>query len=87
MTSTNLRVVLLSLMLAVSGVAVADQKIKTKSNIKNDRLAASSSMSACVDAKEGSADGKTPCKTLDSSSSVAAVSSAASKDVEKVKPQ
>lgn len=84
MSSTNLRVALLTLVLAASSFAVADQKIKTKSNIKNDRLAESSSASACVDVKEGSADGKTPCKAVDASG---AASSVAHKDADKIKPQ
>ena len=80
MRSISLRLTLLTLVLAISSVSLADQKIKTKSNIKNDRVAASSS-AACADEKEGSADGKTPCKTLDTKSSA---SSVASKDVEGV---
>jgi len=80
MRSISLRLTLLTLVLAISSVSLADQKIKTKSNIKNDRVAASSS-AACTDEKEGSADGKTPCKTLDTKSSA---SSVASKDVEGV---
>jgi hypothetical protein len=76
----SLSVALLVVAFAGANLAMADQKIKTKSNIKNDRLAESSSTSACADTKEGSADGKTPCKTTDSSSSA---SSVASKSVEK----
>lgn len=70
-------------MFAGANLAVADQKIKTKSNIKNDRLAESSSTAACADAKEGSANGKTACKTVDPSTSA---SSASSKEAEKTKP-
>lgn len=80
----NFRVTLFTLVFAVSSFALADQKIKTKSNIKNDRMAESSSSAACADEKEGSADGKTPCKTLDTKSSA---SSVASKDTESSKSQ
>ncbi|GGY62072.1 hypothetical protein GCM10011613_01910 [Cellvibrio zantedeschiae] len=65
------RVALLVVIFVASHLVFADQKIKTKSNIKNDRLAESSSAAACVDAKEGSADGKTACKTESSQSSAA----------------
>lgn len=78
---SSFRVALLVVIFVASHWAFADQKIKTKSNIKNDRLAESSSAAACVDAKEGSADGKTPCKTETSSSA----SSAASQESEKAK--
>ncbi|RYZ97567.1 MAG: hypothetical protein EOO68_15115 [Moraxellaceae bacterium] len=67
-----------------SNFALADQKIKTKSNIKNDRMTETSSAAACTDTKEGSADGKSPCKTGDISSSA---SSASSKESDKAKPQ
>ena len=84
MQLNSLRVAILIVLFAGPGFATADQKIKTKSNIKNDRLAESSSTAACADAKEGSADGKTACKTVDTSSSA---SSASSKTAEKTKPQ
>jgi hypothetical protein len=84
MQFNSLRIALLLLAIAGTSLAMADQKIKTKSNIKNDRLAESSSVAACADEKEGSADGKTACKTLDTKSSA---SSAASKEAEKTKPQ
>jgi hypothetical protein len=84
MRSISLRVTLFALVFAMSSFAFADQKIKTKSNIKNDRMADSSSSAACVDEKEGSADGKAPCKTLDTKSSA---SSVVSKDTEQSKPQ
>lgn len=84
MRSISLHVTLFTLVFAISSFALADQKIKTKSNIKNDRMAESSSSAACPDEKEGSADGKTPCKTLDTKSSA---SSVASKDTESSKPQ
>lgn len=84
MQLNSLRVVFLVVAVASANLCMADQKIKTKSNIKNDRLAESSSVSACADIKEGSADGKTPCKTEYTSSSA---SSASSKDAEKTKPQ
>jgi len=71
------RVALLVVLFVVSHWVFGDQKIKTKSNIKNDRLVESSSAAACVDVKEGSADGKTPCKTPDISSSASSTSSKA----------
>lgn len=77
------RVALLVVFFVVSHLVLADQKIKTKSNIKNDRLAESSSTAACADQKEGSADGKTACKTEASQS---AVSSAPAKAAETTKP-
>lgn len=73
------RVALLVALFVVSHLVLADQKIKTKSNIKNDRLAESSSNAACVDQKEGSADGKTACKTEAAASSVPADESSAAK--------
>lgn len=76
------RVALLVVVFVVSHWALADQKIKTKSNIKNDRVAGSSS-AACIDQKEGSADSKTACKTEDSQSSA---DSAPAKAAEPVKP-
>ncbi len=85
MSSIRLRATLFTLVFAVSSIAIADQKIKTKSNIKNDRMAGSSSAS-CTDEKEGSADGKTPCKTLDTKSSASSASSVAVKEVEQAKP-
>ncbi len=69
----SLKVALVALVVVSSCGTLADQKIKTKSNIKNDRLAGSSA-AACVEQKEGSADGKTPCKTNDSESSTSAAS-------------
>ena len=63
--------------------AMADQKIKTKSNIKNDRMAEASSSASCDDQKEGSADGTVACKTVESKSSA---SSAPSKAVDAPKP-
>lgn len=77
MRSISLRVTLLTLAFAISSVAVADQKIKTKSNIKNDRVAASSS-AACADEKEGSADGKVACEAVDIKNSASFESSASS---------
>ncbi len=85
MSSIRLQATLFTLAFAVSSIALADQKIKTKSNIKNDRMAGSSSAS-CTDEKEGSADGKTPCKTVDPKSSASSASSAVVKDVEQTKP-
>jgi|GEM_PF-1243458 len=75
MISNLFRVGLCALVLIGSQAAVADQKIKTKSNIKNDRVPASSS-AACTDEKEGSADGKVACKTVDVKSSANLESSA-----------
>ena len=79
-----LRIALLVMLFVSSSMALADQKIKTKSNIKNDRLAESSSVAVYADAKEGSADGKTACKTNDASSTA---SSSPSKPVEKTKAE
>lgn len=47
--------VTVALLLTASGSVLADQKIKTKSNIKNDRLAESS---ASTSGQEKSADSK-----------------------------
>ena len=88
MRSISLRVTLFTLAFAISSAALADQKIKTKSNIKNDRMAASSSAS-CTNEKEGSADGKVDCKTVDTkiSDAKSSESSAASKEAEPTKLQ
>lgn len=90
MRLSSLRIALFAFVFTGASFALADQKIKTKSNIKNDRLAETSSSSvACADQKEGSADGKVDCKTVDapaSESTKSAASSAASKAVDAAKP-
>ncbi len=73
----------LAFIVVSASFAMADQKIKTKSNIKNDRLAEASSSASCEDQNEASADGKVACKTVESQSSA---SSAPSKAVEAPKP-
>lgn len=62
-----LRVAILSVIFASASFAWADQKIKTKSNIKNDRLAETSSSIASEDQKADAA--KAESKTVASQSS------------------
>ena len=56
-----LRVSLFTVLIASAGLVMADQKIKTKSNIKNDRLAESSA--SATSASASSAATKTEEKT------------------------
>lgn len=65
---STLRVAILAVIFASASFAWADQKIKTKSNIKNDRLAETSSSTASEDQKAG-ADTKAESKTVASQSS------------------
>ena len=65
------RVGLLVVIFIVSHLAFGDQKIKTKSNIKNDRVAESSSAGACSDAKKTSTDEKSSCDSAGQSSAAA----------------
>ena len=48
----SIRFALLALAVVGAGVAVADQKIKTKSNIKNDRMAGPAASAASVGAAQ-----------------------------------
>lgn len=73
----------LAFIVVSASFAMADQKIKTKSNIKNDRLTEASSSASCQDQKEGFADAKDECKALESKNSS---SSAPGKDVGATKP-
>jgi hypothetical protein len=84
-----LRIASILVVCASASFALADQKIKTKSNIKNDRLAEASSSAACTDQKEGSADGKVECKTVDSNAAESknAASSAPAKTADTPKDQ
>lgn len=63
-----LRVALLAVIFASASFALADQKIKTKSNIKNDRLAETPSSAASAD-QSVAADTKAESKTVASQSS------------------
>ena len=65
------RVGLLVVIFIVSHLAFGDQKIKTKSNIKNDRVVESSSAGACLDAKKTSTDEKSSCDSVGQSSAAA----------------
>ena len=78
-----LRVGVVVAVLLASSLAIADQKIKTKSNIKNDRMAEISSSPACPGQKEGAVDTKADCKTAETKGSA---SSAPSQELEKAKP-
>lgn len=62
------RVGLLVVIFVVSHLALGDQKIKTKSNIKNDRLAESSSVAACDQTKDLRVENKAQCSSLELSS-------------------
>jgi hypothetical protein len=63
------RVGLLVVIFVVSHLALGDQKIKTKSNIKNDRVAESSSAPACDHANDAVAESKTQCDAAEKASS------------------
>lgn len=65
------RVGLLVVIFVVSHLALGDQKIKTKSNIKNDRVAESSS-AACDHAKDITDENKTRCDSAEQASASSA---------------
>ena len=68
-----IRVCLLVVMVVGSATVLADQKIKTKSNIKNDRVAHSSASGNCVD-NNAAAAAVEKDKTSDEQSSTPATS-------------
>ncbi len=68
------RVGVLVVIFVVSHLAFGDQKIKTKSNIKNDRVAESSSAGACSDIKNLSADDKAKCDSTEKSGAASSAS-------------